>query len=83
MVNTVYVKNRRERLGLSQHRAAQSVGWTAQRWSDFENGRNPDPRISTLAAVARALRCGIGSLVLDSKPDSKGRRAVGRKRKQT
>lgn len=64
MVNGKEVKRRREKMKLTQGEAAVSVGWSAQRWSDFENERNPDPRVSTLAAVAKVLKCRLDDLVM-------------------
>ena len=49
--------------GLSQSQAANLVGWTAQRWSDLENDRHPDPRLSTLVSVCNALGCEITDLL--------------------
>lgn len=63
MVNGKEVKRRRTKLKLSQQQAAERIGWTAQRWSDFENNRNSDPRVSTLVAVAKVLKCRIDQLL--------------------
>lgn len=63
-VNGEEVKRRREAMKLSQAEAGRQIGFTAQRWSDMENGRIPNPRLVTLVAVARVLKCGLDDLVV-------------------
>lgn len=63
-VDTEEIRSRRERLGLTQLSAAKAAGWlTQQQWAHVENGERPDPRISTLATVARVLKCKVDDLL--------------------
>jgi transcriptional regulator with XRE-family HTH domain len=63
-LNIEYIKSRREQLGLSQDEAATLAGFpNRQKWSQYENGRIPDPQLSTLEAIAKALRCGVVKLI--------------------
>lgn len=63
-LNTDYIRQRREALGLTQQQAADAAGFpNLQKWSNYENGRIPDPRLSSLEAIARALKCSVAKLV--------------------
>jgi DNA-binding XRE family transcriptional regulator len=57
------VKSLRDRAKLSQAEAAKSLGWTAQRWSDMENDRHPNPRLGTVLAICRVLGCEVTDLL--------------------
>ena len=57
------IKSRREALKLSQAEAADRAGITQPQWARLESGRNADARISTIEAVARALRCALARLL--------------------
>jgi transcriptional regulator with XRE-family HTH domain len=57
------IKLAREAAGLTQLQAATALGWTTQRWSDFERGRHRNPRIGTLPAVCDVLNCGVYALI--------------------
>lgn len=58
------IKTRRRDLGLTQTQAARLAGWpTQQQWANVENGKRPNPRIDTLAKVARVLRCKVADLL--------------------
>jgi transcriptional regulator with XRE-family HTH domain len=63
-LNAEYIRRRRDQLGLTQQQCAVIAGFTnAQKWSNYENGRIPDPQLSTLEAIAKALRCPVARLV--------------------
>ncbi|HYF36162.1 MAG TPA: helix-turn-helix transcriptional regulator [Prosthecobacter sp.] len=63
-LNLSYIRQRREQLGLTLAQAAELAGFpNAQKWWQLENGRIPDPQISTLEAMAKALRCGAAKLL--------------------
>jgi transcriptional regulator with XRE-family HTH domain len=50
------IKELREKLKLSQQEAADLAGINSrQRWNDIESGRNPNMRVDTLEAIAKAL----------------------------
>lgn len=58
------VKRRREAKGMSQAEAAKLAGFkSAIQWWDIENKPNRDPRVSTVAAVARSLGCKVDQLL--------------------
>lgn len=66
--NAAEVRRRREAVGMTLQEAADRAGWPAsgrQRWYDLESGRKADPQISTVVAVARALKCRIEDLLLE------------------
>lgn len=63
-VNGAAVKACRESAGLTQSQAATALGWTVQRWSDFEKARHPNPRIGTLLAVCSVLKCKVEQLLV-------------------
>lgn len=63
-LNIDYIRKRRDELGLTQAEAADKAGFpNAQKWSNYENGRIPDPQLSTLEAIAKALRCPVAKLI--------------------
>lgn len=65
MLNTTFIRNRREALGLTQQQAADAAGLSdRQRWYKFECGRVDNPELSTLLGIARALKCSIDKLVV-------------------
>lgn len=55
------VKERRGSYG--QTEIARRAGMTVQQWHDLENGRKPDPRVSTLERVAKVLGCTVDELL--------------------
>jgi len=55
------IRERRQMLGLTQAAVAKRAGWTAATWSDIEHGRF-SPRLDTLLAVAKALKCSLAHL---------------------
>lgn len=63
-LNTEYIAARRAALGLTQQQAADLAGFpNLQKWSQYEKGRIPDPRLSSLEAIAKALRCKVAKLL--------------------
>jgi transcriptional regulator with XRE-family HTH domain len=55
----------REAKGLSGVAFADLMDETPQRISDWENGRNPHPRLDTLERLAAALKIKVGDLVAE------------------
>jgi len=54
------IRERRIALGLTQEQAAKRAGWPDRcRWNEFEAGRFPDAKLSTLRRVAGAVECKI------------------------
>jgi transcriptional regulator with XRE-family HTH domain len=63
-LNLDYIRQRREQLGLTQADAAKRAGFpNLQKWSQYETGRIPDPQLSSLEAIAKALKCGVARLL--------------------
>lgn len=88
-MDTQYIVSRRLQLKLNQEEAATRAGWTKNsiaagkvKWSELEHGRYPDPRLSSLEAIATALQCGIDDLLVKNaachqeKPDRKACRPL-------
>ena len=51
------IRAERLRQGLTQAEAAERAGMYRPSWTRLESGARPDPPLSTLVAVARALGC--------------------------
>ena len=65
MLDAEKVERLRRRLGLSQEEAAIAAGLkTRQRWHNIVSG-NGDVKLSTLAGIAKALRCDAKELLKD------------------
>lgn len=65
-LNTDFIKARRAELQLTQAEAATRAGFpNPQKWSQYENGRIPDPQLSSLEAIARAMECRLSKLIRD------------------
>lgn len=56
------VKERRQQLGMSQKELVEKTGLSRAIISVIENGGDTDVKLSTLDALARALRCSPSSL---------------------
>ena len=56
------IKERREKLGMSQSELIKKTGISRAQISALENGNEIDVRISTLSKVASALKCSVTSL---------------------
>jgi transcriptional regulator with XRE-family HTH domain len=64
MLNIEFIRQRRETLKLTQAEAAKLAGFSnLQKWSQYETGRIPDPQLSSVIAIAKALRCGPARLI--------------------
>jgi DNA-binding XRE family transcriptional regulator len=58
------IKELRLKLGINQTEAAKRAGWeTQQQWANFENGKRPDPRLSSIVRVCRVLGCKVIDLL--------------------
>jgi len=60
------IRERRERLGMSQIELAARSGVKQSVISDIENNKTTRPRIDTVASIARALGCTVDDLIGDS-----------------
>ena len=56
------VKERREKLGMSQAELIEKTGLSKATISLLENGGDVDIKVSTLKALASALKCSVSSL---------------------
>jgi transcriptional regulator with XRE-family HTH domain len=63
----------RERAGITQAQAARAASMTPQQWHNVESGQRPDPRISTVARMARVCRAPLDDLLEDERPRPKRR----------
>lgn len=63
MLSGAKVRKIRLKSKLSQTALAALVGWGPSRISDIENGRIPDPRISAIERLAKALKTNVESLL--------------------
>lgn len=67
----LYLKERREKLGISQERLGARIGAdgvsgvTVGRWENWEDPEGREPDINTLAAIAEGLGCEIEDLFRD------------------
>ena len=79
LLSAAKVRSYRERIGLQQKQAAKLAGWQrGQSWHKLEV-QNCDVRISTLATVARVLKCGIEDLLVVAAGKSKSARRYRRR----
>lgn len=63
-LNHKFIARRRKQLKLTQQECADAAKFpNLQKWSNYENGRIPDPQLSTLEAIAKALRCKVADLI--------------------
>jgi transcriptional regulator with XRE-family HTH domain len=62
------VKDLRAAAGLTQQELAVKAGLSVSVVSQIEQGTNADPRLSTLAALARALGVNLDQLAGDTTP---------------
>lgn len=63
-LNIEFIKERRLALKLTQAEAAERARFpNLQKWSQYENGHIPDPQLSSLEAIARALKCKVARLI--------------------
>jgi transcriptional regulator with XRE-family HTH domain len=66
------VKELREKAGLTQQDLAIKSGLSVSNLSQIEQGKTPDPRMSTLLALASAL--GVDCDTLTGKADGRARK---------
>jgi transcriptional regulator with XRE-family HTH domain len=57
------LKKRRNMLGISQDKLSKLAGVTVHTVTKIEIGATPDPRITTLKKIARALGVGVDDLI--------------------
>lgn len=63
-LNHKYIRERRLQLKLTQQECADAAKFpNAAKWSNYENGRIPDPQLSTLETIARVLKCKVTKLI--------------------
>lgn len=63
--NGLMVRMLREQMKLRPHDLAELTGLTTRAIYDIEHGRSPNPRLSTMAALAQALRIGVHQLIFE------------------
>lgn len=64
MLDAAKIKRLRELRGMTQDEAARGAGMSGRsQWNDVESGRRQDVRLSTLEAIARALKVAPSSLL--------------------
>lgn len=63
--NGLMVRMLREQMKLSPHDLAKLTGLTTRAIYNIEHGRSPNPRLSTMAALAQALRIGVHQLIFE------------------
>lgn len=64
IVDWAKVRKFREELERTQDECAIIANVTRFKWSDFEAGRVPDPQISTVANIAKAVKKNIQDILL-------------------
>lgn len=62
-MNYKVLKARREQLGLTQAEVAKAVGIAQPNYARLESGANENPKLKTLEAIAKALRCPLAKLL--------------------
>ena len=65
MLNSNFIRARRQELGLTQVEAARLAGMAQPRWAELENGRRANPRLEWLEKIAKILRCKLTQIVTD------------------
>jgi len=74
------VKRLREAAGLSQQALAMAAGLSISVVTQLEQGAKADPRISTVAALARALGVKVDDLINDqAAPEPSGEKPAPKK----
>lgn len=63
--------------GLTQQELATAAGLSVSNVSQIEAGKIPDPRMSTLRALAKALGCGLDELAGEDEPKKPRKRREG------
>lgn len=63
--NGLMVRMLREQMKLRPHDLAELTGLTTRAIYNIEHGRSPNPRLSTMAALAQALHIGVHQLIFE------------------
>ena len=63
--NGLMVRMLREQMKLRPHDLAELTGLTTRAIYNIEHGRSPNPRLSTMAALAQALRIPVEQLIFE------------------
>ncbi len=66
----VILQKMRERRKLTQEELSRASGIKQQTISAIEGGKNKYPRVGTLYALAKALRCTVDDLITEDEVDS-------------
>ncbi len=61
----VILQKMRERRKMTQEELSQASGIKQQTISAIESGKNKYPRVDTLYALAKALKCTVDDLIVD------------------
>lgn len=61
----VILQKMRERRKLTQEELSQASGIKQQTISAIESGKNKYPRVDTLYALAKALKCTVDDLIVE------------------
>ena len=61
----VILQKMRERRKLTQEELSKASGIKQQTISAIESGKNKYPRVDTLYALAKALKCTVDDLIVD------------------
>jgi transcriptional regulator with XRE-family HTH domain len=78
MLDTNKLRQVREAKGYDPAEIARRAGMTRQQWFNLETGLRPDPRVSTVQRLARALGCDVNELLTDEPTKQLGKQR-GRK----
>ena len=63
--NGLMVRMLREQMKLRPHELAQTTGLTVRAIYNIEHGRSPNPRLSTMCALAQALGVEVQQLIFE------------------
>jgi transcriptional regulator with XRE-family HTH domain len=72
------VKEKRKALGITQERLARNADMPSRVVSSLERGETTDPRMSTVAALAKALGCTTDYLIFEPEVSDAGKRRKGK-----
>lgn len=64
MLNHEEMKRLREVKGWTQAQAAELVDMTQPMWARMETGERPDPKVSTVERIAKALGVTVNDLLM-------------------
>jgi transcriptional regulator with XRE-family HTH domain len=59
------IREAREKRGLTQQQAADAAGIARSHWALLETGRRPDPQLSSVEAIARALGVAVAAIITE------------------